>query len=46
MAQAKASNADLLVMGAYTHQRLREWLFGGVTRAFIENAPVAVLMSR
>jgi nucleotide-binding universal stress UspA family protein len=46
MAQAKASNADLVVMGAYTHQRLREWLFGGVTRAFIENAPVAVLMSR
>lgn len=45
-AQIKASNADLLVMGAYTHQRLREWLFGGVTRAFIENTPVAVLMSR
>lgn len=45
-AQIKASNADLLVMGAYTHQRLREWLFGGVTRAFIEKAPVAVLMSR
>ncbi|WP_394689234.1 universal stress protein [Hoeflea sp.] len=45
-AQIKASNADLLVMGAYTHQRLREWLFGGVTRTFIENAPVAVLMSR
>ncbi|OCW58898.1 universal stress protein [Hoeflea olei] len=46
MAQATASNADLVVMGAYTHQRLREWLFGGVTRAFLENAPVAVLMSR
>lgn len=45
-AQIKASNADLLVMGAYTHQRLREWLFGGVTRTFIESAPVAVLMSR
>ncbi|KGF69076.1 hypothetical protein LL06_12735 [Hoeflea sp. BAL378] len=46
MAQATASNADLVVMGAYTHQRLREWLFGGVTRAFLEKAPVAVLMSR
>lgn len=45
-AQATASNADLIVMGAYTHQRLREWLFGGVTRAFIERAPVPVLMSR
>jgi nucleotide-binding universal stress UspA family protein len=46
MAQVQASNADLLVMGAYTHQRLREWLFGGVTRAFLERSPVAVLMSR
>lgn len=45
-AQVKASNADLVVMGAYTHQRLREWLFGGVTRAFVESSPVAVLMSR
>ncbi|MBC7284601.1 universal stress protein [Hoeflea sp.] len=45
-AQVKASNADLVVMGAYTHQRLREWLFGGVTRAFLEKSPVAVLMSR
>lgn len=45
-AQVKANNADLVVMGAYTHQRLREWLFGGVTRAFLEKSPVAVLMSR
>ncbi|MCY0095282.1 universal stress protein [Hoeflea ulvae] len=44
--QVSATNADLVVMGAYTHQRLREWLFGGVTRAFLENSPVAVLMSR
>ncbi|GAB5463869.1 universal stress protein [Hoeflea alexandrii] len=45
-AQVAASNADLVVMGAYTHQRLREWLFGGVTRAFLESSPVPVLMSR
>lgn len=44
--QVKAANADLVVMGAYTHQRLREWLFGGVTRTFLENAPVPVLMAR
>ena len=44
--QVTATNADLVVMGAYTHQRLREWLFGGVTRAFLENSPVPVLMSR
>ncbi|WP_417427190.1 universal stress protein [Hoeflea sp.] len=45
-AQVTASNADLVIMGAYTHQRLREWLFGGVTRAFLDRTPVAVLMSR
>ncbi|WP_417434300.1 universal stress protein [Hoeflea sp.] len=45
-AQVSASNADLVVMGAYTHQRLREWLFGGVTRAFMERSSVPVLMSR
>ena len=45
-AQVIACNADLVVMGAYTHQRLREWLFGGVTRTFLESSPVAVLMSR
>ncbi|AKI00419.1 universal stress protein UspA-like protein [Hoeflea sp. IMCC20628] len=44
--QVAATNSDLVVMGAYTHQRLREWLFGGVTRAFLENSPVPVLMSR
>ena len=42
----KELQIDLLVMGAYTHQRLREWLFGGVTRAFLERSPVPVLMSR
>ena len=28
--------AELLVMGAFTHSRLREFLFGGVTRYFLE----------
>ena len=27
---------ELLVMGAFTHSRLREFLFGGVTRHFLE----------
>ncbi|MDG2004305.1 MAG: universal stress protein [Novosphingobium sp.] len=31
-----ASTADLLVMGAYGHSRMREFLFGGVTRFFLE----------
>jgi len=27
---------NLLVMGAYGHSRLREFLFGGVTRFFLD----------
>ena len=32
LAQAAAHGADLLVMGAYGHARLRELVFGGATR--------------
>lgn len=39
-------NADLLVMGAYGHSRLREFLFGGVTREMLKSMPVAIFMSR
>jgi nucleotide-binding universal stress UspA family protein len=37
--------ADLMVMGAYGHSRLRERMFGGVTKSMIEEPPVAVLMA-
>jgi nucleotide-binding universal stress UspA family protein len=37
--------ADLLVMGAYGHSRLRERIFGGMTRAFIDGADLPVLMA-
>lgn len=37
--------ADLIVMGAYGHGRLREWVFGGVTRDLLSGAPVCCLMS-
>ena len=30
------AGADLFVMGAYGHSRMREFLFGGVTRFFLE----------
>jgi nucleotide-binding universal stress UspA family protein len=36
--------ADMLVMGAYAHNPLREMIFGGVTRYMIEHADVPVLM--
>jgi nucleotide-binding universal stress UspA family protein len=45
-AQVQMSAADLLVMGAYGHSRLREFLFGGVTRSLLEAMPVATFMSR
>jgi nucleotide-binding universal stress UspA family protein len=38
--------ADLVVMGAYSHSRLRETVFGGVTRSILESMTAATLMSR
>jgi nucleotide-binding universal stress UspA family protein len=36
--------ADLLVMGAYGHSRMRERVFGGATQRVLEDATVPVLM--
>lgn len=38
-------SADLLVMGAWGHSRLRESLFGGATREMIDLCPVPILMA-
>lgn len=38
--------AELLVMGAYGHSRLRERIFGGVTRSMIEEPTLPTFMSR
>ncbi len=43
--QASSCGADLLVMGAYTHSRLRQLILGGVTRHVIAHAKLAVLMT-
>lgn len=40
------TSADLLVMGAYGHSKLRERIFGGVTRSMIEEPPLPTLMAR
>ncbi len=37
-------NADLVVMGAYSHSRLRQLILGGVTRDIIEKSEVSVLL--
>lgn len=40
-----AIGADLLVMGAYTHSRLRQLILGGVTRHMLHHATIPVLMT-
>lgn len=37
--------ADMIVMGAYGHSRLREMILGGTTRDMIDTASIPVLMS-
>jgi nucleotide-binding universal stress UspA family protein len=41
---AAREEAALVVMGAYGHSRLREWVFGGFTRHVLRGAEVPVLM--
>lgn len=43
---ASDMSADLLVMGAYGHSRLRERLFGGVTKSILAAPPLPVLLAR
>lgn len=39
------TNADMLVMGAYGHSRLREAIFGGATRDLLAEAKVPVFLA-
>ena len=40
------SSIDLLVMGAYTHSRLWQMIFGGTTRSLLESMTAMTLLSR
>jgi len=42
---ARASGAAYLVMGGYSHSRVREYVFGGVTRALLKSCPVSLLIA-
>lgn len=44
-AAAKDLGADLIVSGGYGHARLREWLFGGVTRDLLSSGKFSRLLS-
>ncbi|MGB0750522.1 MAG: universal stress protein [Gammaproteobacteria bacterium] len=45
LSRAADLGADLIVMGAYGHSRLREWILGGVTRTVLGHMTVPVLLS-
>jgi len=45
LASAAGMRADLLVMGGYSHSRMREAVLGGVTRHVLRAAPLPVLMA-
>jgi nucleotide-binding universal stress UspA family protein len=42
---ANALGCDLLIKGAYTQSRLRQFVFGGTTRYILSNATLPVLMA-
>jgi nucleotide-binding universal stress UspA family protein len=42
---AASNGADWMVMGAYGHGRLREFILGGATRAILETMTLPVLMA-
>jgi nucleotide-binding universal stress UspA family protein len=45
IAEARRLEADLIVMGAYGHSRVREWLLGGATYTLLHKAPVPLLIA-
>ena len=43
--EAKKSKTDLIVMGAYSHSRIREFILGGVTQFMLEEVNLPVMMA-
>lgn len=44
-ARAKAMEADLLVMGAWGHSRMSEWILGGITRYMLRHSDIPLLLA-
>ena len=38
-------SADLIVMGAYGHSKLREWAMGGATASILKTMTVPIMFS-
>ena len=45
LSAAEADKSDLLVMGAYSHSRLREYILGGATRHILDESNLPVFMA-
>lgn len=45
LAQAQAMQAQLVVMGAYGHPRVSEWIMGGATHHALRNSPIPLFMA-
>jgi nucleotide-binding universal stress UspA family protein len=45
LAHANALGCDLLIKGAYTQSRMRQFIFGGTTRCILNNASLPVFMA-
>lgn len=45
LSHAADNNATMIVMGGYGHNRMREWILGGVTRTILKTMTVPVLIS-
>jgi len=43
---AEALASDLIVIGAYSHSRRAELIFGGVTRTLLKHSPIPLFVSR
>ncbi|QFU17698.1 universal stress protein [Microvirga thermotolerans] len=43
--QAAMNRADLIVMGAYVHSRLRQLVLGGVTQAMLRDCSIPLMLS-
>jgi nucleotide-binding universal stress UspA family protein len=45
VAEARGAGAAYIVMGGYSHTRIGEYIFGGVTRTLLKECPVALVMA-
>jgi nucleotide-binding universal stress UspA family protein len=45
VAEAERQKANLIVMGAYGHLRIREWLLGGTTYDLMHQSPIPLLLA-